>query len=57
MVLGIRNDLLEKGNRIDTFKAGRDAVDGKGVTAKVREVETDGCETGEYLLKDDTLGW
>mgnify|MGYP007038265912 CR=1 FL=1 len=55
--MGVSNDLLEKVDRIDTFEAGRDTVDGKGVAAKVREVETDGCETGEYLLKDDTLGW
>ena len=53
--MGISNDLLEEGDRVDALETGRDAVDGKGVAAKVGEVEADGSEAGEYLLKDDTL--
>ena len=56
MILGISNNLLKEGNGIDTFEAGRNAIDGEGVAAEVGEVETDGCEAWEYLLKDDALG-
>ena len=54
--MGIGNDLLEEGDRIDALEASRDAVDGEGVAAEVGEIETDGCEAGKNLLKDDTLG-
>ena len=56
MVLGISNNLLKEGNGIDTFEASGDTVDGEGVATKIGKIETDGCEAGEYLLKDDTLG-
>ena len=52
MILGVSNNLLKEGNRIDTFEAGGDAVDGEGVAAEVGEIETDGCEAGKNLLKE-----
>ena len=55
--MGIGNDLLEEGDRIDAIEAGRDAIDGEGVAAEIGEVETDSREAGESLLKNDTLSW
>ena len=47
---------MKEGDGTEAFDAGGNTVDGKGVTTKIGEVETDGGETGHHLLEEDCLG-
>ena len=49
-------ELMKEGNGTEAFDAGRNTVDGKGVTTKIGEVEANGGEAGQHLLEEDCLG-
>ena len=51
----IGDHLLDEGDRVKTFGADRDAINGIGIATQIAEIETDGRQVGQELLHGDSL--